>query len=135
MHWIYILRCSDNYYYIGETTRLYRRFWEHLDGKGGTNTSIYYPEEIIGIYKVNTICKFIEYNNYINDIIDGNEEYKLFKLRNFNEDNIEEDYDYLFAENYIVECFMINRKNEWDKIRGGKYTRLDIEYNYPNDTS
>ena len=29
MHWIYISECNDGTYYVGETTRLYRRFWEH----------------------------------------------------------------------------------------------------------
>ena len=49
MRWIYILKCSEDYenniYYIGQTKRLYRRFWEHDGGKGGVNTSIYKPEE------------------------------------------------------------------------------------------
>ena len=41
MHWIYILQCNDGVFYVGETTRLYRRFWEHECGNGGLNTSIY----------------------------------------------------------------------------------------------
>jgi predicted GIY-YIG superfamily endonuclease len=62
MHWIYILKCKDNYYYVGETCRLYRRFYEHYKGLGGLNTSIYPPENIVAIYKVDTINKFIDYN-------------------------------------------------------------------------
>ena len=65
MYWIYILRCEDDIYYVGQTSRLYRRFWEHQDGKGGVNTSIYIPEEIVAIYKVSNILKFIDYNNYV----------------------------------------------------------------------
>jgi len=35
MRWVYILQCEDSYFYVGETSRLYRRFWEHQDGLGG----------------------------------------------------------------------------------------------------
>lgn len=34
MHWVYILLCDDDYYYVGETSRLYRRLWEHQGGIG-----------------------------------------------------------------------------------------------------
>jgi predicted GIY-YIG superfamily endonuclease len=49
MKWVYILQCEDDYYYIGETSRLYRRFWEHQDDMGGLNTSMYPPKNIIAI--------------------------------------------------------------------------------------
>ena len=52
MRWVYILRCEEGYYYIGETSRLYRRFWEHENGLGGLNTSIYPPINIVAIYPV-----------------------------------------------------------------------------------
>ena len=135
MHWVYILRCEDDYYYVGETRRLYRRFWEHQAGIGGLNTSTYSPEEIVAIYKVNTICKFMDYNKYVNKILDGiwYENYKGFKLRDFNEDNEDDDYDNLCAENNIAECLMIHKKDEWNKIRGGKYIKFDIEYKYPDN--
>lgn len=35
MRWVYILRCENDYFYIGETSRLYRIFWEHQEGCGG----------------------------------------------------------------------------------------------------
>ena len=39
MRWIYILKCrdgiDDSIYYVGQTKRLYRRFWEHVGGRGG----------------------------------------------------------------------------------------------------
>ena len=62
MKWIYILKCENNYYYVGQTSRLFRRFWEHLGGIGGLNTSIYPPENIIAIYRVNRLGKFFDYN-------------------------------------------------------------------------
>ena len=39
----------------------------------------------------------------------------------------------LIAENNIAECLMIHKKNEWKKIKGGKYTRFDANYKYPNN--
>lgn len=134
MDWVYILRCEDDYFYVGETNRLYRRFWEHQRGIGGLNTSTYSPEEIVAIYKVNTICKFIDYNEYVSGIIDGvwDEKYERFKLKYFNDENDDVD-DNLCAENYIVECLMTHKKDEWNKIRGGKYTRFDVEYKYPDN--
>ena len=46
MRWIYILKCEDDYFYVGETARLYRRFWEHTAGIGGINTQIFTPLKI-----------------------------------------------------------------------------------------
>ena len=77
MRWIYILKCSDDYYYVGETKRLYRRFWEHHEGNGGINTSTYIPEGIVSIYKVSTLCKFFEYNNIVMNKILTFEEFNI----------------------------------------------------------
>ena len=84
MKWVYILQCEDNYFYVGETTRLYRRFWEHQNGKGGINTSCLKPENIVAIYKVDTLVKFMDYNDYVNKIIDGiwHEKYTNFHYYN-----------------------------------------------------
>lgn len=133
MRWVYILRCEDGYFYVGETSRLYRRFWEHLAGVGGVNTSMFIPENIVAIYKVDTICKFIRYNNYVNEIIERitDDIYTSFQLDNFN-DKCEE-HDNLEAENNIAECLIVHNKETWDKIRGGKYTRFDIDYCFPNN--
>lgn len=134
MRWIYILKCSDNYYYVGETKRLYRRFWEHQKGIGGINTSTYIPEGIVSIYKVSTLCKFFEYNNIVINKI-CNIYFNRLKQLLENFDNIDEDdeYDNLFAETNITECLMLNNKDNWQKIRGGKYTRFDIEYTFPTN--
>ncbi len=126
MRWVYILKCEDDYYYVGETTRLYRRFWEHSDGCGGINTSIYRPEDIVAIYKVNTLGKFFEYNR---NVLENT--YKSWQLTRF-DDEVEYDYDHLEAENNITECLMLHNEDSWQKIRGGKYTRF-IPYKFPNN--
>ncbi len=47
MPWVYILRCSDRSYYIGSTTDLERRLWEHQTGfyKGYTSSRL--PVELV----------------------------------------------------------------------------------------
>lgn len=131
MRWVYVLKCEDDYYYVGETKRLYRRFWEHIDGFGGLNTSIYKPTGIVAIYKVNTLGKFFEYNNNVIDTINKNDKngYNKWLLKDFDDDD-DDEYDNLYAENNITECLMIYNKDNWKKIRGGKYTKF-IEYNFP----
>ena len=36
--WVYILECSDGSYYVGSTTELDRRVWEHNEGLGAAYT-------------------------------------------------------------------------------------------------
>ncbi len=135
MFWIYILRCEDDYYYVGQTSRLYRRFWEHNAGNGGANTSNYVPQEVVAIHKVSTLCKFFEYDRAVtNKIYDIYLNRVCKQLEDFNiseEDDTYDKSDAEFVENNIAECLMINNKNTWDKIRGGKYTRFDVNYKFP----
>lgn len=124
MRWVYILQCKEGYYYVGETSRLYRRFWEHIDGKGCVNTSTLGVENIVALYKLDSIGKFFHYHeNVINNI------YDKWLLKYFSENTYE--YDNLIVENYVAEWMMINTK-DWQKIRGGKYTRF-INYKYPTN--
>jgi predicted GIY-YIG superfamily endonuclease len=131
MHWVYILRCEDGYYYVGETSRLFRRFWEHEDGIGGLNTATYSPECIVAIYKAVTLDKFIKYNSNVLNTMRGETSYHRMAIERFDEDSI--DYDYLGAENNIAECMMLHNPLEWQKIRGGKYTRFDARYKFPEN--
>ena len=137
MLWVYILECENGVFYVGQTKRLFRRFWEHQNGNGGINTSTNTPRKIVAIYKVATLCKFIEYDNIIinrNDNIYFNRCSRL--LNEFNTvDEEENNYDKYEAENYITECLMLNNKNILEKIRGGKYTRNDVNYSYPKNNT
>ena len=132
MKWIYILKCEDGYYYVGETTRLYRRFWEHLGGRGGLNTQTHKPETIVAIYKAGVICKFFDYDQNVSNATELREDYYDIRLLySINNDDTYDDCDQLYAENTITECMMINMKDNWTKIRGGKYTRM-IDYKFPS---
>lgn len=46
MPWMYILRCADNSYYVGSTTNLERRLWEHNEGIGARYTAQRRPVEL-----------------------------------------------------------------------------------------
>lgn len=129
MKWIYILKCDDECYYVGQTERLYRRFWEHLNGNGGLNTSQYCKIEIVGIYKVDTICKFLEYNKLVlsnNEKIYENNGSRL--LNSWNNINFWNN-DCHYAENNITECLMLH-KNDKINIKGGKYTSMNDDKHF-----
>jgi hypothetical protein len=132
MHWIYILKCKTPFYYVGETTRLYRRFWEHSDGKGGLNTAEYEPEHIVAIYDVQNIQWFI---NYVNNVCNTPANYYRYSRKSLENFGIAEELrdpgiTHRYAETYIAECLM----KRTDNVRGGKYTRFDAKYKTPNLT-
>lgn len=150
MRWIYILKCSDEdlddeyeetIYYVGQTKRLYSRFWEHNGGKGGINTSTWIPQEIVAIYKVSDISKFITYNEKITDINNDNTLEWTYNSGMYNPkymlnnwDDIDFDCDNFYhSENNIAECLMVHNKDDWKNIRGGKYVRFDCNYKFPNN--
>jgi hypothetical protein len=137
VHWVYVFKCKDDIYYVGETKRLYRRFWQHQDGCGGVNTQTYPPEKLVAIYPVHKLYKFlihldnIENNNF-------NTGYNIF----FDRDGIFEYFDkegknHLFynrwVENFITEKLMIDNQGNWENIRGGNYTRFNTNYSFPSN--
>lgn len=125
VHWVYVLECDDDYIYVGETTRLCRRFNEHLRSRGGSNTIKHKPYKLIGLYKVNDNHSFIIYRNAIKS-----GEYNPFLI-----DNWDNRGDNLLIENHITERFLYERREnnsygyglEWYKVRGGKYTRESLD--------
>ncbi len=134
MHWIYILNCDDDYKYVGETTRLYRRFYEHSIGKGGENTYNLNPSSVECIYKLPILFSFFEYNENVIDSQNNPDNYNIHLLKNFDnspDDSDCDNCDHLYTENNIAECLMVHNNNNYDKIRGGKYTRFDYDYKCP----
>jgi predicted GIY-YIG superfamily endonuclease len=117
MHWVYVLKSDDGHIYVGETTRLYRRFNEHQNYRGGVNTSRHNPTQLIGLYSVGNNTSFLR---YYYDMIHGEYNYKCGHFWGEDED------DYLAVENLITERYMYeNREDEWSKVRGGKYCTSD----------
>ena len=131
MYWVYILKCEQDIFYVGQTSRLFRRFWEHERGEGGINTEIYKPIEVVAVYKLSVLGNFFNYNEYIcKDVNDYNFNMYFNSLKFLNTRNKRLKYNKLRIENNIAECMMIHLDN-WEKIRGGRYTRFDIKYQRP----
>lgn len=117
MHWVYVLESDDGYIYVGETTRLYRRFNEHQTMRGGVNTSRRDYNRLIGLYNVGNNASFMR---YYQDMLDGQYDYACGNFWGEDETN------YLDLENLITERYMYeNRDDEWNRIRGGKYCTLE----------
>ena len=134
VHWVYVVECEDGYIYVGETIKLYRRFNQHQTGRGGTNTSKHSPEKLIGLYKV---AENDSFSNYRGLCQEG--EYNRFI---FDDWGIDQESGKLDVENHITEMYFYLRGNgqerfpyndkQWQKIRGGKYTRDIITANPTN---
>lgn len=128
VHWVYIIECEDEFLYVGETTRLYRRMNEHQSGGGSINTGKHKPVCLVGLYKVADNQSFLQHKYYIN-----NGFYDKETIRNWGKD----DCNFLEVENHFTELLMRLRTKEdddfmfndakWWKVRGGKYTKNMFE--------
>lgn len=138
-HWVYVLQYYDideeygeriRGLYIGETTRLYRRFNEHINGNGGKNTKCFgeitESIKLVGLYDVSNNCEYEKYKYVISSFYDYysimqfEEVVKQWKRRVLHESDY---HDYLMVENCITEmCITLNKNTNID-VKGGKYTK------------
>jgi len=137
VHWVYILECENNRIYVGETTRLFRRFWEHNGGRGGVNTCMFTPRNIVALYKVQTIGRFLRYNESVKDQLENlvsDEDYAYYRKQDliFFDSDREGVYNHLAVENAIVHCLGMHKPDLWANIRGGKYIRPNQVFTRPN---
>lgn len=51
--YIYILRCEDDYYYVGQTRYLHGRLQNHFAGVGAIFTAIHRPQSVLCYFKAN----------------------------------------------------------------------------------
>jgi predicted GIY-YIG superfamily endonuclease len=124
-HWVYVLECEDNFIYVGETQHLFKRFMQHLKGCGASNTTRHKPLRLAGLYKVNENFSFYQYRSAITNLIDITR--IIHEWGSFG--------DNLLIENNITERLFYERRNnheygtgnEWYRIRGGKYTKEDLD--------
>lgn len=116
MHWVYVLRSSQTKnIYIGETTRLFRRWNEHTIGRGGAITSRDNYDTLIGLYSVGANHSFLKHRNEMNagygtlkcQMFWGLDESKQIALE---------------IENHIAERYLLDRGITKYDIMGGKYT-------------
>ena len=47
MAWMYILECKDGSYYVGSTTDIERRMWQHNRGEGAAYTARRRPVKVV----------------------------------------------------------------------------------------
>lgn len=66
VHWVYVLECEDNRIYVGETTKLYKRWNQHASGTGAKCTKNFVPINILGIYNVSKNIAFENYKSNFN---------------------------------------------------------------------
>lgn len=134
-HWIYVIRSEEfeedeETIYIGQTRRLYRRFFEHMNGKGSVNTSSFESTRLIGIYNVieneafeqyhSNIARYNESHDFNKPIWDFRWEFKTWRNRHESE-------DFLEIENLFTEMYLYLHKHRSVNVKGGKYTR-NIDY-------
>ncbi|MCS0500403.1 GIY-YIG nuclease family protein [Protaetiibacter mangrovi] len=55
MPWVYILRCADGSYYVGSTTHLEYRLWQHQQGEGAEYTKHRRPVELAFAHETETV--------------------------------------------------------------------------------
>lgn len=116
MHWVYVLRSSKSgSIYIGETTRLFRRWKEHITGRGGAITSRDTYDIIIGLYSVGANYSFLRHRD---EMINGSGTYKCEKFWGLDESK----EIALGIENHIAERFLVDRGITKYDVMGGKYT-------------
>ena len=127
VHWIYIVKCSDNFIYVGETINLYKRLTQHIRGRGGKNTHAHVPRKLIGLYKLNDNQSLYNYNSAVKNGTLNNIETAINEWGTCG--------DNLFIENRFTERLFYERRmnseygtgNEWYRVRGGKYTRDSLD--------
>lgn len=129
VHWIYIVKCENDFIYVGETEYLYKRLKQHIRGRGGKNTHAHIPKKLIGLYKLNDNFSFYQYNSAVKFGTPDNVQTAI------NEWGDERGADNLFIENRFTERLFYERRNnheygtgnEWYRVRGGKYTKDSLD--------
>lgn len=130
VYWVYILRCTgekedwaskgvNDKVYIGETTRLFTRLREHTGSYGSCTTSEFYPNRLVGLYKVEDDYLLLEECGISHDM------YKTGYLH-------ENKNDSRNLENTITEMYMQAMGPKWENIYGGKYHNGNRPHNNPS---
>ena len=143
-HWVYLLKCENNRYYVGETIRLKTRLSEHC-GESDNKSKFCYnypPKYLFGFYKARYNEIYKDYSKILNNNINENDEEFEDDLHsimqyypNFNERFYRHHYksSALELENEITLLKMKSLGRKWYRVRGGKYNKNYIEFNPSTD--
>ena len=117
MHWVYVLESEEGEIYVGETTRLYRRFNEHQTGRGGSNTSRMNIQKLRGLYNVGNNTSFLGYKD---ELIEGKYNSKCSQFWGKDESKEEAcQIENAITKQYICKLQPVNKRFS---IRGGTLT-------------
>ena len=117
MHWVYVLESEGGEIYVGETTRLYRRFNEHQTGRGGSNTSRMNIQKLRGLYNVGNNTSFLGYKD---ELIEGKYNSKCSQFWGKDESKEEAcQIENAITKQYICKLQPVNKRFS---IRGGTLT-------------
>jgi len=127
MHWVYILKDEEqNNIYVGETKRLYRRFFEHQNGSGSYITSTGEYDMLVGLYRVPINSEFYNYHEQ-NHIYNDHNPYLFKSICDITKNETYKE-DALLVENWITEN-IINNTQVFNKVYGGKYYNMSTYKN------
>jgi len=123
-HWVYLLKCEDKRYYVGETTRLYSRLREHIHKYKHSciQCSNYTPTNIFGIYDVEKNEKYQIYSDLLNSD-------KNINISDIDVDNYDKKHEALNLENDITKMKMHQLNSKWYRVRGGNYCSEYLDKN------
>jgi putative endonuclease len=65
MAWVYILECSDGSFYVGSTTDLERRLWQHQNGEGAAYTRRRRPVRLVWSLPFDRVDEAWEYEKQL----------------------------------------------------------------------
>ncbi len=117
VHWVYVLKSSTTgAIYVGETTRLYRRWNEHTTGRGGATTSCDEYDTLIGLYDAGKNWSFLTYGP---EMMNNKYNYRLAYYWDSGECDKQQACQ---VENHITERYRVETKPFW-LVKGGKYCR------------
>lgn len=119
MNWVYVLKSSNSgNIYIGETSRLYRRWREHDAGKCKTTSRDDY-DTVIGLYHVENNITFMKYRE---DMLKHNRfAYKCQQSWGYSGDKQQA----LKIERHIAERYLVDRGMRHYSIYGSFYLNDD----------
>lgn len=133
MHWVYILSLEEKRYYVGETTRLYKRLSQHCNEKGAIFTTEYNCKWLFAIYSVHMDYAYKWVSNSMTTTIKEPSHETLLDIvemvkRNAKSGVVDYKEKACILENEITVCMA--KRHSFEKVRGGKWCKEEYDCDY-----